>query len=101
MTAGAPIINQGVFENESWFGRADVLRRVETPSSLGSWSYEVIDAKLARETKGGAVLQLGLYSDLLSSVQGLSPEFSYVVAPWSDYQPQAFGLLITRRTTVG
>src|SRR3954468_14705475 len=93
MRAGAPVINQGVLESEGWFGRVDILRRVEMPSKLGSWSYEVIDAKLARETKGGTVLQLGLYSDLLSSVQGLLPEFSYVVAPWSDYQPQAFRTL--------
>jgi uncharacterized protein len=31
---------------------------VETPSALGVWSYEVIDTKLARETKGGTILQL-------------------------------------------
>jgi predicted RecB family nuclease len=54
------------------------------------WSYEVIDTKLARETKGGTVLQLCLYSDLVSSVQGLHPEFSYVVSPWSDFEPQTF-----------
>ena len=41
------------------------MRRVETPSALGPWSYEVIDTKLARETKGNTVLQLSLYSDLL------------------------------------
>ncbi len=30
---------------------------------------------------GGTVLQLCLYSDLLSSFQGLLPEFAYVVVP--------------------
>jgi alkylated DNA repair protein (DNA oxidative demethylase) len=30
-----------------------VLRRVDRPSSLGCWSYEVYDTKLARETRGG------------------------------------------------
>jgi predicted RecB family nuclease len=63
MTAGAPIIVQGAFQTDRWVGRTDVLRRVETPSSLGAWSYEVIDTKLARETKGGTVLQLCLYAD--------------------------------------
>ena len=37
---------------------------------LGRWSYEVIDTKLARETKGATVLQLSLYSDLVAAVQG-------------------------------
>jgi uncharacterized protein len=90
MKAGSDIIVQGAFRAEGWGGRTDVLRRVDTPSDLGSWSYEVIDTKLARETKGGTVLQLCLYSNLVASVQGFTPEFSYVVAPWSDYEPQAF-----------
>ena len=72
-----------------WAG-TDILRRVETPSDLGNWSYEVVDTKLARETKGGTVLQLCLYSDLLSIAQGYAPEYMYVVVPWSDYIPQAF-----------
>ncbi len=67
-----------------------MLRRVEKPSALGAWSYEVIDTKLARETKGGTVLQLCLYADLVEAVQGKRPEFGYVVAPWSDYVPQRF-----------
>jgi predicted RecB family nuclease len=66
------------------------LRRVDTPSELGAWSDEVIDTKLARETKGGTVLQLCVYSDLVASVQDLMPEFTYVVAPWSNYEPQSF-----------
>lgn len=56
MRAGTPIIVQGALLNGRWSGRADVLRRVEIPSALGSWSYEVVDTKLARETKGGTVL---------------------------------------------
>ena len=90
MRAGTAIISQGVLLHDRWGGRADVLRRVDTPSDLGNWSYEVIDTKLARETKGGSVLQLCLYADLLSKVQGLVPEFMYVVAPWSDFEPQVF-----------
>ena len=66
------------------------MRRVETPSKLGSWSYEVIDTKLARETKGSTVLQVSLYSDLLGSLQEQVPEFAYVVVPETGYEPQAF-----------
>lgn len=90
MIEGHPIIVQGAFRLNGWVGRTDILRRIETPSDLGTWSYEVIDTKLARETKGGTVLQLCLYAELVASVQGLTPEHSYVVAPWSDYEPQIF-----------
>src|ERR1700674_206555 len=90
MKAGSDIIVQGAFRAEGWGGRTDILRRVETPSDLGKWSYEVIDTKLARETKGGTVLQLCLYADLVTSVQGKRPIFSYVVAPWSDFVPQIY-----------
>ena len=88
MRDGADIISQGVLLDERWGGRPDILRRIETPSELGDWSYEVIDTKLARETKGGTVLQLCLYADLVSKVQGLVPECMYVVAPWSEFEPQ-------------
>ncbi len=90
MRSGATIISQGVLSDGRWGGRADILRRVDTPSDLGNWSYEVIDTKLARETKGGSVLQLCLYTDLLAKAQGGVPELMYVVAPWSDFEPQAF-----------
>src|SRR5882672_2665681 len=76
MKAGAEIIVQGALRAGHWSGRADVLKRVETPSQLGAWSYEVIDTKLARETKGGTVLQLCLYSDLLGTTQRHVPEFA-------------------------
>jgi uncharacterized protein len=69
---------------------ADVLRRVETPSRLGAWSYEVTDAKLARETKGNTVLQISLYSDLLSEAQGLEPQSAFVVTPGTNYTPEEY-----------
>jgi len=90
MRSGSEIIIQAALRHGRWSGRADVLRRVETPSDLGDFSYEIIDTKLARETKGGTVLQLCLYADLLANAQGRPPEKVFVVAPWSDYQPQEF-----------
>lgn len=90
MQAGDAIIVQGAFRMNGWVGRTDVLRRVETPSTLGPWSYEVIDTKLARETKAGTVLQLCLYAALLEAAQGLRPEHCYVVAPWTGYEPQVY-----------
>ncbi|KRB30871.1 nuclease [Mesorhizobium sp. Root172] len=90
MRAGTPAIVQGALLSGRWSGRTDVLLRVETPSALGPWSYEAVDTKLARETKGGTVLQLCLYSDLLASAQGLVPELMHVVPPWADFRPQQY-----------
>jgi predicted RecB family nuclease len=90
MRAGARIICQGALQSGQWIGRLDILRRVERQSELGAWSYEVIDTKLARETKGNTVLQICLYSDLVSTAQKLAPEFAYVVTPGSNYEPQEF-----------
>jgi predicted RecB family nuclease len=93
MRSGAPLIAQGALKTGRWGGRLDVLRRVEKFSGLGAWSYEVIDTKLARETKGNTVLQICLYSDLLMDAQDLAPEFAYVVTPGSGFKPQAFRYL--------
>ena len=91
MRNGAEVIVQGALAHDGWVGRADILRRVDgIPCEFGDWSYEVIDTKLARETKAGAVLQLAFYSDLLSHAQGRIPEYMYVVAPWSDFEPQRY-----------
>jgi uncharacterized protein len=64
-------------------GRVDALRRVESPSAIGDWSYEAVDTKLARETKAGSIRQLCLYSDLLEGLQGLAPEHMHVVVPYA------------------
>ena len=76
MRRGADVIYQGRLEDGDgrWSGYPDFLIRVERPSELGGWSYEVIDAKLARMAKGAALLQLLLYSDLLQRRQGAAPE---------------------------
>ena len=90
MKQGVAVIVQGVLSHFGWSGRVDILRRVEKPSVIGDWSYEAIDTKLARETKAGTILQLCLYSDLLAKAQGVTPEYMYVVAPWSDFEPQQY-----------
>jgi len=90
MKSGADFIVQGALLHGVWSGRADVLRRVEIASDLGAWSYEVIDTKLARETKGATVLQLSLYSDLLGAAQGRVPEYMYVVTPGSGFEPERY-----------
>jgi hypothetical protein len=58
MRTGVDIIVQPALRDNNWFGRPDVLRRHEMHSSFGAWSYQVIDTKLAKETRGGTILQL-------------------------------------------
>jgi predicted RecB family nuclease len=79
MREGAQIIYQATFLSSPWHGFADFLRRVERPSSFGSWSYEAIDTKLARTASPKHVLQLGTYSDLIADVQGALPHEMHLV----------------------
>ena len=79
MSEGAHVIFQGCLRSSDFIGYVDFLRRVERPSHLGSYSYEVVDTKLARSTKAKFIMQLCLYSDLLSDIQGLIPKSIHVV----------------------
>ncbi|RTM14600.1 MAG: TM0106 family RecB-like putative nuclease [Bradyrhizobiaceae bacterium] len=90
MARGDAIIVQGALRAGQWNGRTDVLRRVETPSCFGPWSYEVIDTKLARETKGNTVLQISLYSDLLAETQKAEPTSAFVVTPGTNFVPETY-----------
>ena len=90
MQNGADYIVQGALSNGAWRGYPDVLRRTPRVSRLGAWSYEVLDTKLSREAKTGAVLQVALYSDLLATEQRARPEHMYVVTPGAPFQEHAF-----------
>ncbi|MFC2094952.1 TM0106 family RecB-like putative nuclease [Candidatus Bipolaricaulota bacterium] len=90
MREGPDVIVQATLLGDGWLGRTDVLLRVDTPSGLGDYSYEIADTKLARETKGRTILQLCLYSDLLRQVQGVLPEYMYVVPPGVDFKPEEY-----------
>ncbi len=72
--SGADVVYQATFFDGRRLGYADFLRRVERPSNLGAWSYEVWDTKLARHAKASAVLQLCMYSEMLTAIQGVAPE---------------------------
>src|ERR1700694_4059118 len=49
MRAGPDVIAHPTLARGRWLGRADVLRRVATPSDLGAFSYEPYDTKVGRE----------------------------------------------------
>ncbi len=75
---GDDVIYQATFFDGRWLGLADFLLRVEVPSLLGSYSYEVADTKLARHTKASALLQICSYVEQLTVLQGLQPEWMHV-----------------------
>jgi uncharacterized protein len=79
MRGGVDAIYQATFLDGHWGGRSDFLVRVDKPSNLGTWSYEVVETKLARSTKATALVQLCFYSDLLARIQGVDPQLMHVV----------------------
>src|SRR3979411_1546454 len=74
MQAGADIIYQGTFFDGRWRCHPDFLIRVDRPSKLGAYSYQVADAKLARKAKAAAVLQCCPYAEQVAAIQGVEPE---------------------------
>jgi uncharacterized protein len=76
---GPDVIYQGAFFDGRWQGYADFLLRVNAPSDLGPFSYEVADTKLARHAKAAALLQTCAYSSLLAAVQGRPPGRIHIV----------------------
>ena len=76
---GADVIYQATFQDGNWGGRADFLVRVDKPSLLGPFSYEVVETKLAKSARVRAILQLCFYSELLGDIQGVQPDSMHVV----------------------
>jgi predicted RecB family nuclease len=79
MRDGIDVIYQGALTAPGWHGYSDFLLKVDTPSNLGPWSYEVADTKLARTAKPKHVVQLCLYSEIIAREQGTRPEHAHVV----------------------
>jgi predicted RecB family nuclease len=79
MERGDALIYQGTFFDGEFLGHPDFLRRIEVPCERWPWSYEVIDTKLALNTKPYFLIQLCNYSEHLARIQGTMPEFGYIV----------------------
>ncbi len=92
MREGVDVIYQANLRKGMWRGRADFLVKVDTPSKLGNWSYQVVDAKLARETRTGTILQLFLYSEMIADIQGIAPQLAYVITPENEFTQHAYRL---------
>ncbi|MBI2220393.1 MAG: TM0106 family RecB-like putative nuclease, partial [Acidobacteria bacterium] len=96
LKSGADVIYQGAFAGKGWTGYADILRKVPcgtgVRTSLGEYQYEPYDTKLARETRGGTILQLALYTELLAEVQGATPQRFFVVTPGNPFAVHEYRL---------
>ncbi len=79
LQAGVDAVYQGVLYQAPWRGDADFLIKCNTASALGPCSYEVLDTKLAKTAEPKHMLQISLYSDLLSTVQGHPAETMHLV----------------------
>src|SRR5690349_9844042 len=82
MQRGIDVIYQARLELGVWNGWADFLiKKTGTQSKFGDWSYEVMDTKLSKETRAGAILQISLYSEMLEQLQGYQPEYMHIKNP--------------------
>jgi predicted RecB family nuclease len=79
MKSGAQVIYQGALSTGAWQGWSDFLERVEVPSHLGDYSYEVVDTKLKRSASPSHALQISIYSRAIGEIQGIFPENGHVV----------------------
>ncbi|OED38001.1 nuclease [PVC group bacterium (ex Bugula neritina AB1)] len=93
LQSGVDVIYQGVFfvfskDKIGLRGDADFLMKCDTPSALGDFSYEVLDTKLARTAEPKHIIQLCVYSELLTSLQGLRPANMHLLL--GDHKKHSF-----------
>jgi predicted RecB family nuclease len=72
--SGREIIYQAELFKAPFKGYSDFLFRVDTPSALGDFSYEIGDTKLSRKAKPYHIIQLCCYAEMLETLQGRLPE---------------------------
>jgi uncharacterized protein len=87
---GDDVIFQACFFDGTWIGYADFLLRVEEPTPILGWRYEVVDTKLARTAKASALLQICSYVEQLERIQGAAPELVRVALGGSKREVRAF-----------
>src|SRR5437867_2096891 len=65
LNGGVDVVYQAALSEGHWGGFPDFLVKTDRPTGLGSFSYEVLDTKLARRPEPQHVIQVAIYSDLL------------------------------------
>ncbi|GAA1987286.1 TM0106 family RecB-like putative nuclease [Terrabacter lapilli] len=87
MRRGVDVIYQATFFDGHWVGLADFLLRIDEPSDLGPWRYDIADTKLARRLKVPALLQMATYAARLEVLQGVPPQWLTVVTGDTEAHP--------------
>lgn len=78
MRVGTEVIYQGTLQHGDTYHRPDFLLRTGTANHLGPFSYEAVDAKLSREVKARAILQLCTYTEAIAAVQTVTPTHFWI-----------------------
>ena len=68
MHSGVDVIYQGRLENLKWLGDADFICKTSQNSKLGNHSYRIVDTKLSKSPKASHVMQIMIYSLIISKV---------------------------------
>lgn len=71
---GYDFIWQASLSNDEMRGSADLLRKVDGSSSIGGWSYQPIECKLASKAKTTFLVQASAYCELLTPILNKRPE---------------------------
>ena len=74
MIHGYDFIYQASFNNKQMRGTADLLKKVDIPSKIGSFSYIPIECKLASNVNIKFIIQALCYCDLLEETLGALPK---------------------------
>ena len=80
MKEGYEIIRGGYLKKDKWIGEFDFLEiNKKLPSKFGDYSYEVLDTKNTSKPKPDHIIQIGMYTFLLESIQGVLPKIFTIV----------------------
>ena len=80
MKEGYEIIRGGYLKKDKWIGEFDFLEiNKKLPSKFGDYSYEVLDTKNTSKAKTDHIIQIGMYTFLLESIQGVLPKIFTIV----------------------
>lgn len=75
MVDGYDVIHGGYLSRGPWRGEFDFLIKTQSKKSkFGDYSYEVIDTKHTNKPKPDHIIQLGMYTYMLESVQEVLPQ---------------------------
>jgi len=81
---GYDLIYHAYLIDEDFRGECDFLIKLNAPSDLGNFSYEVYDTKISRKPRQRHIYQITAYSHMLSKIQGIIPKKMYLIDGTSE-----------------